>query len=379
MDRVDVAIIGGGIAGASLAWFLGGQQSVAILEAEDQPGYHATARSAAEFVLNYNPPAVSALARAARPFFDNPPEGFAAVPLLVPRGGLVIAHEEDAALFERQVAELAPRVPGLAVLTRAEAVARMPILDPDSFAHAYFDPEYWDIEADALLQGYLRGARHRGVALRLKSGVLDLDRQGGLWRIETASGPLLAETVVNAAGGWADRVAMLGGVAPLGITPLRRTAILVDLPDGIDASRLPELNDIADAFYFKPDGGRLLVSPADETPCEPGDVQPEEIDIAWAVHHLESHSSLGVKRVAKAWAGMRTFSPDRLPVVGYDPQAPGFFWLAGQGGFGILTSPALGALAAALIRHHPVPAHLAAEGITEQTFSPARFGTARGA
>ncbi len=376
MDRVDVAIVGAGIAGASLAYFLGRGLSVALLEAEDQPGYHATARSAAEFVLNYNPPTISALARAARPFFDQPPEGFAAVPLLIPRGGLVIGHEEDAALFESQFDALAARVPGLTRLTPEEAVDRMPFLDPASFAFAYFDPEYWDIEADALLQGYLRGARHAGVELHLKSPVQALKRDGDGWRIETASGSLHAGTVVNAAGGWADRLAERGGVAPRGITPLRRTAILVDLPDGIDAARLPELNHIADSFYFKPDGGRLLVSPADETPCEPGDVQPEEIDIAWAVHHLESHSALRVKRVAKAWAGMRSFSPDRLPVVGFDPDAPGFFWLAGQGGFGILTSPALGALAAALVRGEPVPAGLAAEGITEVTFSPARFSRA---
>lgn len=374
MDRVEIAIVGGGIAGASLAYFLGSSRRVALLETEDQPGYHATGRSAAEFVLNYNPPEICALARAAKPFFDAPPEGFADIPLLVPRGGLMIADEDGRAALAAQFASLSGTVPGLVRLTPEEAVARMPFLDPSTIADAYFDPEYWDIEADALLQAYLRAARRAGVDLRLKSAVSAAQRQSDGWLLETASGPLLADVIVNASGGWADRVAGACGVAPLGITPCRRTAILVDLPDGVDAARLPELNDAADAFYFKPDGGRLLVSPADETPCDPADVQPEELDVAWAVHHLESHSSIRVKRVAKSWAGMRTFSPDRLPVVGFDGETPGFFWLVGQGGFGILTSPALGALAAALLLGETVPDALVAEGITAETFAPARFG-----
>lgn len=373
MDRVDIAIIGGGIAGASLAFFLGQGLTVAILEAEEQPGYHATGRSAAEFVLNYNPPEIRALARAAKPFFDQPPDGFADIPLLVPRGGLVIAHEEDRDAFEAQFADLQPRVPGLRRLSVEEAVAKMPFLDPSTFAAAYFDPEYWDIEADQLLQSYLRHARRAGVTLRLKSPVLSARRIDDGWQIETPSGMLQARILVNAAGGFADPVAERCGVVPLGVTPLRRTAILVDLPEGVDALTLPELNDVADSFYFKPDGGRLLVSPADETPCEPGDVQPEEIDIAWAVHHLESHTSIRVKRVAKSWAGMRSFTPDRLPAVGFDPEAPGFFWLVGQGGFGILTSPALGSLGAALIRGDQVPDHIAREGIDAATFAPDRF------
>lgn len=374
MDRVEIAIVGGGIAGASLACFLGSSRRVALLETEDQPGYHATGRSAAEFVLNYNPPEICALARAAKPFFDAPPEGFADIPLLVPRGGLMIADEDGRAALAAQFASLSGTVPGLVRLTPEEAVARMPFLDSSTIADAYFDPEYWDIEADALLQAYLRAARRAGVDLHLKSAVSAAQRQSDGWLLETASGPLLADVIVNASGGWADRVAGACGVAPLGITPCRRTAILVDLPDGVDAARLPELNDAADAFYFKPDGGRLLVSPADETPCDPADVQPEELDVAWAVHHLESHSSIRVKRVAKSWAGMRTFSPDRLPVVGFDGETPGFFWLVGQGGFGILTSPALGALAAALLLGETVPDALVAEGITAETFAPARFG-----
>ncbi len=377
MEQVDIAIIGAGIAGASLAFFLGTGQSIALIEAEAQPGYHATARSAAEFVLNYNPPEIRALARAAKPFFDTPPEGFADIPLLIHRGGLVISRSEDLDAFEAQYADLRARVPGLLRLTPQEAALRMSFLDPESFAAAYYDPEYWDIEADALLQGYLRQARKAGATPRLKTALVSAARVGDAWEIETTAGLLRARILVNASGGWADDIAGRCGVRPLGIKPLRRTAILVDLPEDQSARTLPELNDIADSFYFKPDGGRLLVSPADETECEPGDVQPEEIDIAWAVHHLESHTSLRVSRVAKSWAGMRTFSPDRLPVVGFDTDVPGFFWLAGQGGFGILTSPSLGALAAALVRGEAVPDHLASQGLDAMTFSPARLPPAR--
>ena len=374
MRDFDIAIIGGGIAGVSLAHFLGAAARVVLLEAEDQPGYHSTGRSAAEFVLNYNAPEVMALARAAKPFFDHPPEGFADVPLLVHRGGVGISGTESGEALARLYASLAPRVPGLRRLTVAEAQARIPFLDGAAVTDAFYDPEFWDIEVDALMQGYLRSARRAGVEVRLKSGLVSAVRDGAGWRMETASGPLTAGILVNAAGGFADGVAARCGVAPLGIQPMRRTAILVDLPEEVDARGLPELNEAADSFYFKPDGGRLLVSPADETPCEAGDVQPEEIDIAWAVHHLESFTSLRVKRVAKAWAGMRSFSPDRLPVAGFDPVTPGFFWLAGQGGYGILTSPALGALAAALVQGFPVPEALAREGITAETFSAARFG-----
>lgn len=349
MDRVDIAIIGGGIAGLSLAAFLGDRQSVAVLEQEAAPGYHATGRSAAEFVLNYNPPAICDLARASKPFFDHPPEGFSTVPLLVRRGGLVIAGPAKIDRLRAQFESLRGQVEGLAWLSPEEAHSRAPFLDPALLGGAYFDPDYWDIEVDTLMHGYMRMAKRAGQSLLLKAGLRSATRVGGFWHLETTAGPLEARVIVNAAGGWADQVATLCGARPLGIVPHRRTAALVDLPDGIDAGSLPEINEVDDLFYFKPDGGRLFISPADETPCEPCDIQPEEIDVAWAVHHLESVSSLRVRRVAKSWAGMRTFSPDRLPVVGFDRDCEGFFWLAGQGGFGILTSPALGQLAAGML------------------------------
>lgn len=378
MEKCDVAIIGGGIAGASLAYFLkthakGAGLSVVLLEQEEALAYHATGRSAAEFVLGYNAPEVMALARIARPFFDQPPEGFAEVPLLIRRGGLIYAGAENADRLSEQFAREQAANPALEWLSADETLARMPFLSRDALGGAYFDPDYWDIEVDALMSGYLRGARKSGLEVRLKSAFQSARREQEGWRIETASGPLLARVMVNAAGGWADPVAIASGVPPKAITPMRRTAVLVDLPEGIEARSLPELNEIDDSFYFKPDGGRLFVSPSDATPCEPADVQPEEIDIAWAMHHLESHTTLSVKRVAKAWAGMRSFAPDALPVVGFEPGIDGFFWLAGQGGYGILSSPALGNLAAHLLLGETLPETFTTEGLDAERFSPARF------
>lgn len=373
MQTFDIAIIGGGIAGISLAYFLSPHRSVVVLEQEGALGYHSTGRSAAEFTLRDNPPLVNALARVSHGFLTQPPEGFASVPLLLDRGSIILGGEGKEALVRQRFEEA--KALGVAVewLDAAAMLGRAPMLNPAYAAAAYFDPQYWDIEVDALLQGYARHARRQGAQILEKRRFDGAHRVGDTWLIETSDETIAAGLLVNAAGGWADTVATLSGVTPVGIVPHRRTAITVDLPDGIDASSLPEINEVEDVFYFKPEGGRLLASPADATPCEPGDVQPEELDVAYAAHYIEEATTLSVRRVFKSWAGMRSFSPDRLPVVGPARDEPGFFWLAGQGGYGILTSPALGSLAAALIAGHPLPGTLAREGITAETFSPARF------
>ena len=303
MDHVEIAIAGGGIAGASLAYFLAGRRSVALLEREAAPGYHATGRSAAEFVLRYNAPVVNALAARAKPFFDAPPEGFAEVPLLIPRGSLILAGAERVDMLHAQFETERRAAEGLQLLSRDEAIAMLPILNPDYVAAAYHDPHFWDIEVDALLQAYLKGARRAGAQLHLGCEILSARHDGHRWTIETGSGTLTADILVNAAGAWADPLAALAEVTPLGITPLRRTASLVDVPEGISLRDMPEVNEVADDFYFKPDGGRIFVSPADEHPSPPCDAQPEEIDIAWAAHHLETATPLPVRRVAKSRAG----------------------------------------------------------------------------
>lgn len=374
MQTFDIAIMGGGVAGLSLACFIGGRRSVVLLEREEALGYHSTGRSAAEFLLRYNPPEVKALARISKPFFDAPPQGFADVALLRHRGSLMIASAEKAARLEEVFRAEAEVTDGVVRLTVEEAVARVPFLNPAFVAGVFFDPGFWDIEVDSLMQGYRKSARGAGVEIRERHEVLSARHDGTHWIVTTTGGALRARTVVNASGGWADATARLFGVRPQGIVPHRRTAVLVDLPAGVDAATLPEINEIDDDFYFKPDAGRLMVSPADETPCEPADVQPEEIDIAWAAHHLQQATTLEVKRIAKSWAGMRSFAADRLPVVGFaEDDPPGFFWLAGQGGFGILSSPALGSLAASMLVGADRPEAFIRERLDPARFRPGRF------
>jgi D-arginine dehydrogenase len=373
MQTYDIAIIGGGIAGISLAAFLAPHRSVVVLEREKALGYHSTGRSAAEFTLRDNPPAVNALARASHAFMMQPPQGFAPMPLLTPRGSIIIGtsgkEEKVRAAYERAIAAGADAL----WLDEASMLSRSPILEPAYVAAAYFDPDYWDIDVDVLLQAYARQAR-RHEAQILEGRELASARQiGRRWLIETNEESINAGMIVNAAGGWADTVAALCGVAPLAIVPHRRTAITVDLPDGIDAASLPEVNEVDDEFYFKPDAGRLLASPADATPCEPADVQPEELDVAYAAHYIEEATTLQVRRVASSWAGLRSFSPDKLPVIGPATDNTDFFWLAGQGGYGILTSPAIAGLAASMIAGTELPDPIAREGIDPESFTPFRF------
>ncbi len=372
MQTFDMAIIGGGIAGLSLAYFLSPHRSVVVLERETALGYHSTGRSAAEFVLRYNAPEICQLAAIAKDFFDGPPEGFSDIPLLKQRGGVMIASAEKASRLEEVFLTELAFTPGLEPLDEEEILARVPILKPGYAAAAFYDPNFWDIEVESLLQGYVKGARRHGAEIRERHAVLSASHDGQAWTIETSTGFVRAKTVVNAAGGWADPIAEIFGVKPLGIIPHRRTAITVDLPEGIDISAMPEINEIDEDFYMKPDAGRLLACPADATPCEPGDVQPEELDVAWAAHYVEEATTIPVHRVAKSWAGMRSFSSDRLPVIGAAPDQPDFFWLAGQGGYGILTSPALGALAASLLTGQPQP-----EGFGVQALDPSKFNPVR--
>lgn len=373
MANYDVVIIGGGIAGLSLAYFLSPHRSVAILEREEALGYHSTGRSAAEFVLRYNAPEICKLATISKAFFDRPPEGFSDVPLLRQRGGVMIAGAGKLDRFEKLLAEEREFTPEIERLTKDEALARVPILNPDYVAAAFHDPNFWDIEVENLLQGYVKGARRNGCDILERHEILAARHHGSGWLLGTVAGEIGARIVVNAAGAWADPVAAVFGVRPSGIVPHRRTAITVDLPAGIDAGKLPEINEIDEDFYMKPEGGRLLASPADATPCEASDVQPEEIDVAWAAHYVEEATTVPVRRIVKSWAGLRSFSPDRLPVIGFAPGCPDFFWLAAQGGYGILTSPALGALAAALLSDTAPPAAFRAEGLDPRQFDPRRL------
>lgn len=371
MTDFDILVIGAGIAGASVAAHLSETRSVVLLEAEARAGSHSTGRSIAQFSEIYGGDLVRALTRASREFFYAPPAGFADIALVKKRGSLYIATAGQRDSLERFAA-----IPDIAAattrLSTAELKAACPILNAD-VTDGVLEHDAADIEVDALLQGYLRQFRNRGGRLLTEHAVSSLSHQNGRWTAIAGGQRFTAPIVVNAAGAWADHVAALAGVAAIGLRPKRRTALLVDPPAGMAIEDWPLVSDIDEQFYFKPDAGLLMLSPVDETPSEPCDVQPDELDIAVAVDRVETVTSLQVRRVKHRWAGLRSFVADRLPVAGFDGHAPGFFWLAGQGGYGIQTAPALSQAAAALVTASPIPGRLAAMGIDAARLSPARL------
>lgn len=375
MTSYDFLVIGAGIAGASISYELARTARVCLIESEERPGVHATGRSAALFAPSYGGREIRAITRASRAFFDLPPAGFCDHPLLRRRGCMYIAREDQRARLHDMAAEIRASGGAVSLVDVEAAVGHVPLLRADYLVEAALDFDAMDIDVDGLHQGFLRGARAAGAQLRTGERVLSADWRGDRWALRLASGEAEAAVVVNAAGAWADEVAQVFGGRPVGLQPLRRTALLVDPPAGCDIGAWPAVIDADEAFYFKPDAGKLLLSPADETPAPPGDAQPEELDLAIGVDRVQAALDLEVRRVSHSWAGLRTFAPDRAPVVGFDPAAPGLFWCAGQGGYGIQTAPAMGRLAAALALGQAAPADILAEGLEPVDLSPARFRT----
>lgn len=366
-----VVVIGAGIAGASVAAELAAAgQRVLLLERESQPGYHTTGRSAALYTVAYGPAVIRALTRASGAAFAAPPDGARPHPFLRPRGALFLAREDQRAAMAHLREELGAAVRPMTV---AEVKARMPLLRPGYLAAAVLDPGAADIDVEALHRHYLRRLTAAGGVLRCAAPVTALARDGAGWRIEAGGVEIRAELVVNAAGAWADVLAGMAGVAPVGLDPRRRTAVLVTPPAGVVPDAWPMAVDVDEQFYIKPDAGKFLLSPADETPSDPCDAQPEELDIAIAIDRVQAAFDLPVRRVDHAWAGLRSFVADRCPVVGHAPDAPGFVWLAGQGGYGIQSAPALARVAAALTLGRPLPGDTVDEGVTAAALSPARL------
>lgn len=374
----DIAIVGAGIAGASLAWRLAqAGRSVLLLEAEAQPGFHSTGRSAAMFMESYGSPQARALTRASRAFYEQPPAGFAEAPVVSPRGALYAAWQGQQAAMDELQAQLLSTGSVIDRLDAAAALARVPALRAEGLLGGLFERDAMDLDVHALHQGFLRSARRAGAELWTGADVQQATRAADGWELSLADGRTVqARVVVNAAGAWADTVAQRCGVAPLGIQPKRRSAFTFDAPaDG--SSRLwPTVAGVGEDWYIKPDAGQLLGSPANADPVPAHDVQPEEMDIALGIAAIERDTTLQIRRPRRTWAGLRSFAPDGELVIGLDARVPGFFWLAGQGGYGIQSAAGASLLAAALVQGQALDPSLTAQGVDPAALSPARFGQA---
>ncbi|MBD8881471.1 FAD-binding oxidoreductase [Rhodanobacter sp. 7MK24] len=367
----DAIVIGAGMAGASVAWFMAPHARVLVLERESWPGMHSTGRSAALFSETYGSTQVRALSRATRPFLEHPPEGFAEHPILTQRPTLVIGSAEQAGAVREMYAENRVHIPGLRLLDADEVQAMVPVLKPEAAQIGMLEPGAADIDVNELHQGFLRGLRQRGGTLRVDVAIRSIERGQGQWNIDCGETMYRAPLLLDAAGAWADEVARLAGVAPLGLQPKRRTAFLFEPPKGLDTSHWPFVIDAEESFYFKPDAGLLLGSPANADPVPPHDVQPEDFDIALGIDRIEQATTMTINRPTRSWAGLRSFVGTEGDLVGgFAPDAEGFFWVAAQGGYGIQTSAAMGEACANLALGHALPQHLVAAGITAEMLAP---------
>jgi D-arginine dehydrogenase len=371
--RCDFLVIGAGIAGASVAYWLAPHGRVVLLERESQPGYHATGRSAALYMESYGTPQVRALTTASRAFLEQPPVGFSEHPVLSPRGALMLAGPGQQAELQAHWDIVRALDPSARQLSVAEACALVPALRAERLIGAVLEPGATDMDVHAIHQGYLRGMRQAGGQLVCDAPVTALDRVGEAWQVQAGGRTYEAPVVLNAAGAWADQVGTLAGAQPLGLQPCRRSAFVFAPPEGVDTRAWPMVFSIDGDWYFKPDAGMVLGSPANADPVEPQDVQPEALDIAQAISRIEQETTLTIRRPTRTWAGLRSFVPDGDLVGGFDDQAAGFFWIAGQGGYGIQTSAAMGQACAALARGMPLPEPIARHGLTAAMLSPRRL------
>ena len=374
ITECDFLIVGGGIAAASVGYELAKHARVLVLEREELAGYHSTGRSAALFMQGYGTPQVRALTAASWRFLNSPPPGFADYPILKPRGALLVAGIGDEPALRREYEELRKSSATARLLTAPQTCAMVPVLRPDRITGGLFDPDAADIDVDVLHQGFLRGIRRAGGSIVCNAEATHLSRAGDTWSVRAGGVVYRAPVVLNAAGAWADRVATLAGARTIGLQPRRRSAFMFTPPEGVPTHDWPAVVSIRHEWYFKPDAGMLLGSPANEDPVEPQDVQAEELDIALGVHRIEEATTLSIRRPTGIWAGLRSFVADGDLVGGFDAAVPGFFWVAGQGGYGIQTCAAMGEGCAALARGLPLPQTLVAHGLTAAMLSPGRLG-----
>jgi len=375
-NHFDCVVVGGGAAGASVAYELSQHARVVLVEREAGLGYHSTGRSAAVISENYGPLGWQTLVTASRAFFDAPPTGFTAAPLLHRIGALYFATATQGDGLTEARAELERRGVPCELMSAADARRLSPTVRKELFATALYEPNCADIDADALVQGYVRRGKENGMKALMSTEAIQLERRDGVWRVRTSGEAFTADNVVNAAGSWADDVATRAGILPKGLTPYRRTAIIFDPPGGADIRTWPMTFDQDETWYFKPEAGRVMASPVDKTATPPCDAAPEEYDIAVAVDRIETATTMKIDRIVSRWAGLRTFAPDQQPVIGPDPSEPSFHWLAGQGGNGVMGAPAAAKVAAALVLGHNPPAFLDEYRLSLDRILPARLDTA---
>lgn len=373
MERADFIIIGAGIAAASAGYWLAPHGRVVVLEREAQPGYHSTGRSAALFMESYGTPQVRALTMASRDFLQNPPPGFAEHPLISPRGAMLVAAHGQQAELDEQWDVFRSVTPRAKKLGTAEVCALVSVMRPEKVLGAVLEPDAADMDVHAIHQGYLRGLRQAGGKVICDAPVTGLTRVNGEWQVEAGGAIYQAPVVLNAAGAWADDIGRLAGAAPIGLQPKRRSAFIFQPPEGVPFAHWPMVAGMGENWYFKPDAGMLLGSPANADPVAPHDVQPEELDIATAIHSIGEMTTLTIRRPTRTWAGLRSFVNDGDLVGGFDPDVPGFFWVAAQGGYGIQTSAAMGEACAALARGLPLPERISAFGLTAAMLGPQRL------
>lgn len=366
MTHPDIVIVGGGIAGASLGAALAVHARVLILEMEDRAGYHATGRSVAFWEETYGGPAIQPLTTMSGPLLADPDPDFHDGTFLSPRRTLHIGQADDEGRLDALMTQFAGKV----MLERVDPAALVPGLRPD-WTIGVMEASCQDIDVAALHQAYLRQFRRRGGAIALATRLEAARADGDGWHIETSDGAVGCGMLINAAGAWADEVARRCGVAPVGLAPLRRTVAQLRVP-ALPSPALPLIMDLAQRFYFKPEGPeRIWLTPHDEVPSPPCDAAPEEIAVAQAIARFEAAVDWPVAAVERKWAGLRSFAPDRAPIYGFDPTARAFFWFAGQGGFGIQTAPAAALIAAALVTDRALPQAVAS--LDPRAYSPARF------
>ena len=368
----DIVVIGAGIAGASVAAGLAAVTDVMLVEAEAQPAYHATGRSAAMFAPSYGPPVIQKFTSASANFFHTPPEGFTETPLLAPCTVLMIGTAKQQNAVTQFIHEMSDSG-GIEPVAMSELTAIQPLLREGYAQYGILDRAAYDIDVHALHAAFLKQFKRNGGVLSAASPVQAMTHQDGQWQLTTKRGSITANIVVNAAGAWADEIGQMAGAEKIGLVPKRRTALLIAAPDAAMLDKMPMTIDIDEQFYLKPQAGQLLISPANEDPMQACDVQPEEMDVALCIDRIERAFSLKIEKIISKWAGLRSFVADKQPVIGYSTQAKGFFWLAGQGGYGIQTSPAISHFARSLILDEPLPQSCIDEGLTPEMLCPSRL------